>query len=334
MGKQTGVVQFVGKMGEAVGFKGRTPQNCLRVYKAEVKNPMTDEQSLQRMVFSTAAQAVSQMKAILNNGFEGKAFGQDSLDHARSIILKQLRGALTGTGLGSGFVYTPKGDNQFPVNDYLISRGSLKGIRYTIASDTSGFNIGTSFDDASELTNNITTALPSEIFDGLKKGQQVTFVYTYLDNGARNMQGDFGVSKIGYLRFTFTDNTKPALIAITGQTGKYKLNPAAINQIMSEGDWDKIVFSVRGNDTSDIVASVQNVLDPAESDIEGITAGAVVVSEKASKKRSTAILSIGTGVTNDMRGGVAASEAYPTYGKNADTIDMPSDYYLQNGVTG
>lgn len=308
MAKLDGVIQFTGKLGQTVGVKGQDGRNVLRVRRNTIKNPKTDAQCAQRMICTTAAQAVSQLKQILNNSFEGKSFGAKSLQHARSLYMRMLR---TVPSLdGNGMVYLPKGSLKFPVNTYPLSEGSLP-------------NPGVSFDTTDNFlivqsaiaADAIATATAKQAFPNVEVGHQITIVTAH-DNGASR-------KVVSFCRFAFKDNTTPVFITSEGAA---TLNPAAIDVSLAEGNWDKLVFFAR----------IDNILHIELVEFAGgniVVGASLIVSDKAGGKRSSAFLMIDTDASDAERGGLSAAEAMPTYGDNAASLNLQSDYYLQNSLT-
>lgn len=307
MAKLDGVIQFTGKLGQTVGVKGQDGRNVLRVRRNSIKNPKTDAQCAQRMICTTAAQAVSQLKQILNNSFEGKSFGAKSLQYARSLYMRMLR--TTPSLDGNGMVYLPKGSLNFPVNAYPLSQGSLRstGGSYDAQAGSSIVFLPAAF-------TGVPTA--SQLFPQVEVGNQITILAVGQDQSLRN--------KVSICRFAFKDDKTPALVSI-GE-GEFKINPEAINANLAEGDFGKIVITEESGRFSFNVSEMLAA--------ETIIAAATIVSDKINGKRSTDFLEFSADIlSTENRGGLSAAEAMPTYGDNAASLNLVSDYYLQNSLT-
>ncbi len=308
MAKLDGVIQFTGKLGQTVGAKGQDGRNVLRVRRNTIKNPKTDAQCAQRMICTTAAQAVSQLKQILNNSFEGKSFGAKSLQHARSLYMRMLR---TVPSLdGNGMVYLPKGSLNFPINKYPLSEGSLPDPGVNIDTTDGILSVQSAI-----AAGAIATATAKQAFPKVEVGHQITIVVAH-DNGASR-------EVVSFCRFAFKNNTTPVFITSEGTT---TLNPAAIDLSLAEGNWDKLGFEVDVDSflRIDLVKFIGG---------DAAIGASFIVSDKAGGKRSTAFLKVNTDVSDAERGGLPAAEAMPTYGDNAASLNLPSDYYLQNSMT-
>lgn len=311
MAKQTGVIAFTGKLGQVVGSNGQDGRNYLRVRRYTIKNPKTDAQCAQRMICYTASQAVSQLKEIFNNSFEGKSFGTKSIQHARSLIMRQLR--TTPSLVANGFAYLKKGQLVFPLNPYVLSEGSLPAPG-VVWDPLRGAYVPGSF-----TAQTIATITASALFPNVAIGNQITLLGVFYSEGA---------SVVKYCRFAFKDNTTPALVA---SGGAYALNPNAIDTTLAEGDWAKVQFTLDEEREDGIFISL--------SQISGIASGAnevgfaIIASDKIAGKRSNATLQLAEYEEGEIeRGGTDAAEAMPTYGDSGASLNVPSDYYLQNSV--
>ncbi len=305
MAKLDGVIQFTGKLGQTVGAKGQDGRNVLRVRRNSIKNPKTDAQCAQRMICTTAAQAVSQLKQILNNGFEGKSFGAKSLQHARSLYMRMLR--TTPSLDGNGMVYLPKGSLNFPINRYPLSEGSLQGGGFVFDQDGDAFTFESNIPEGG-----LAAATASQLFSRVVVGHQITMVAAGVN--------EMGKAIASVLRFAFKDNATPALVSVDGE---FRLNPAAINVSLAEGNFPYVAFTSQDS-------GITRMSIPVDFDIK---AAAIIISDKVGGKRSTAFLEVKESATLAERGGLSAAEAMPTYGDNAASLNLPSDYYLQNSLT-
>lgn len=306
MAKNSGIIQFTGKLGELVGAQGQDGRTIIRQRRYTIKNPKTDAQCAQRMIFATAGQAVAQLKPILNNSFEGKSFGAKSIQYARSLFLRLLR---TAPSLdNNGMVYLPKGSLNFPVNAYPLSQGTLGDGGFVADLDHSSFNVTSSLP-----AGGLAVATASQVFSKVAVGHQISIVVA-LNAGGKTF--------VKLCRFAFKDDSTPCLIA--GSTAdSFKLNPAAIDLSLAEGNLDILTFVSGGANTTEID------LETGEDVVMGLAA---IISDKIGGQRSTSYLDVDTSLA-ELRGGVSAAEALPTYADGASSLNLPSDYYLQNSVS-
>lgn len=317
MGKITSIITFTGKLGNTVGSKGLRGRHLIRARQYEVKNPRSNAQNVQRMIFATAATSLAYLTEILNNSFEGKAFGQESLSYARKVNLDLLRN-MNPTSAASIGSYLKKGDKHFAPNTYILSQGTLFSPSVEIIS-------GADYQlqiDGMTAANAQKTA--SQLFPNIAVGDQITYIGV-ADTGLDVSAGEDSeiVTDVRYCRFAFKDDTTPALIANDSQfyPNSFKLNPAAIDLVKAKGDWQKIVF-----ESTEGYISTQDVHDGYT---DKLTACAILVSNLENNKRSTTRLVVDRTRDWKWRG----ADAYPTYGNvAASQFDFASDIYLNNSA--
>ena len=108
-----------GKVGDVV-YRVNGQTNTVSQKPSSVTNPKSRPQQLQRMYMSTAAIAYSQMKAICDHSFEnasGKKGNQAEFLRRNVMML---------AGQYQSFNY--KGNQYMVPNEYIISKGSLRGL--------------------------------------------------------------------------------------------------------------------------------------------------------------------------------------------------------------
>lgn len=312
MGKITSIITFTGKLGNTVGSKGLRGRHLIRARQYEVKNPRSNAQNVQRMIFATAATSLSYLTEILNNSFEGKAFGQESLSYARKVNLDLLRN-MNPTSAASIGAYLKKGDKFFAPNTYILSQGRLvspsveiiEGADYQFQID------GMTAADAQKTA--------SQLFPNIAVGDQIT----YIGVAATGLSVTSGVdaeiyTDVRYCRFAFKDDTTPALVS---EGGKYHLNPAAIDLVKAKGDWQKLEF--------ESTEGYVNSMSFHDSYTDELVACAILVSNLENNQRSTTRLVVSRALDWKWRG----AEAYPTYGNvAAEQYDFASDIYLNNSA--
>lgn len=141
---------------------------------AEVANPQTLRQMVQRVSFATASVAADKMRNLVSISFEGKR-SEDALQLFTSINSKHLRTA-------NAAAYSPKGNNQLIPNSYQVSRGSL--VLPTIFQPRCDSDSGESFTADHYDRPGLLPALPAgeytpaqlwQLLFSLQPGDQMTF---------------------------------------------------------------------------------------------------------------------------------------------------------------
>lgn len=304
MAKLMGVIQYSGKLGTTVGYKGSGGRQNVRAHVDTIKNPKTNGQLVQRMICATVGVGVSFLTEILNNAFEGKSFGAESLAYARKLWMNMLRTS-DAASLTSTYCYLHKGLKKLVANPYQISEGRLPAPALSLP------NVADAEFYCEGLETPTLLATASQVFPAVEVGHQITFVMT----------GFFEDSNIvKYCRFAFKNDTTPVFIA---GDDAYQLNPAAIELSKAEGPWDKLEFSTGEDDK--MIISVAKV-----AEFENLESVGIIISDKENNRRSRSFLVVATNYDSDdtLKGG----NVYPTYGATSVEVDFPSEWYLQNSV--
>jgi hypothetical protein len=134
MGKQLGIIQFTGKLGNTVGARkgGVQKSNTIRAHAGEVANPNTRAQMYQRAIMATVLQAYKQGKEIFDHSFEGAKglagnyaeFMKKNLPMLRAIVADDIAANPTQPGLQNAELIT-RGLRYTVPNPYIIADGSL-----------------------------------------------------------------------------------------------------------------------------------------------------------------------------------------------------------------
>lgn len=134
MGKQLGIIQFTGKLGNTVGARkgGVQKSNTIRAHAAEVANPNTRAQMYQRAIMATVLQAYRQGIEIFDHAFEGAKgragnyaeFMKKNLPMLRAIVANDIATNPTKPSLQHAELIT-RGLRYTVPNTYIISDGSL-----------------------------------------------------------------------------------------------------------------------------------------------------------------------------------------------------------------
>lgn len=311
MGKQTGAIRFTGKLANVVGFRTASGEG-IRERITEVRNPKSAGQNVQRMILATTAISMSYLTKVLNNAVKGKSYGNPSLNYLRKIWMNELRADIANQG-GANTRYNVKGDQNFSLNPYLLSKGGLQPINLGLFPTGQSVKI-----ESPVLRSQLTTASFNQIFPSVKLGHQLTFIGVFRNTTTNELL-------VGYARVAAKTNENPFLIP-SGEENVYKINPAAVNTALAEGDWQNITFENDG-ETDKLfftpVATGAGATTP-------LVACAIIVSDKRSGNRSTTRLNVATNA--HVYYPANWEEAAASYGAVESSIDLPADAYLDNSA--
>lgn len=154
-----------GKVGDLV-FARVNGEQVTRARAAQVKNPQTEAQMIQRILLNTIAQAYSKMSAICDHSFEGIQSGQASMSYFMRRNLSLIRTTLAEIGDfdAAAPMTSPIGSNGLASNTYVVSKGQLAEIIPTVG--TGGVDIA--------LSANTYAAVCAAT--GLQRGDQLTVI--------------------------------------------------------------------------------------------------------------------------------------------------------------
>lgn len=178
MAKQSSTITVNGKLGNIVGMKGRNGRSNARI-KVIPKNPKTEQQSIQRVIFGSVTKAYAFLKSICDHSFEGVSYGQLSQEHFMKINLEKYRASFgqnypvpnADEALKESIAFWDGGQGWNAGVGAIISQGSLPSILPNGGIDTKV----TSFGAALTANTNIATVLSA---NNLQKGDQITVVIT------------------------------------------------------------------------------------------------------------------------------------------------------------
>lgn len=164
-----------GKVGDLV-FSRVNGQQVTRARAAVVKNPQTEAQMIQRIMLNTVIQAYSRMSEICDHSFEGIAQGQSSMSAFMKRNMAFLRQYvsdgvnISGYNFDDLYAFAPIGSNEFTMNPFIISSGSLPSVTIADISALTGAKIAIESSGANPTYEDIITSL------GLQRGDQLTFI--------------------------------------------------------------------------------------------------------------------------------------------------------------
>lgn len=228
----TYVTKLAGKVGNVV-YRNRGGQNIASEKPATVKNPRSDAQQRQRMVFATVSAAYSAMKEICDHSFEGITYGADNMAEFMRRNLSIMKSRTKN--------FNAKGNPYIVPNPFMISRGSLPTVpidaESVAAYDGGGGDKGLTFKlPTMGLTSeNIDTFTVQNFHDnlGIEIGDQITFVIAYpVNNGERISSGLAPVQyqyAFTYARLIFAANSGSQKLFTSGQITPAALAPESQN---------------------------------------------------------------------------------------------------------
>jgi len=318
-----------GRLGNMV-LARRNGKEIQRAYVSQVANPKSIGQNYQRMVFATGAAALKALSGIVDHSFEGKKYGQDSRSFFMSEALGMLRSKMRysaepGTPQARYVgAYNIKGASVYVPNTYKVAEGSLHVNPYVLGSEYRNWSAGVSFYDNEltmvEVEATISTKaayenLLSKMF-GCAPGDQVTFIFVGTDN---TNAAEFGGA---YNKRTFVQTARIIFKEWSeGMSGKL-VDDAVFQDTFIDAERSINVSELRCYVAGDDSLNVGTLRGAIE-----IISAACIISRPigTSWKRSTSYMA-GRFVY------AQGPDVVASYGESA-TENLPSDYYLNNGLT-
>lgn len=315
MAKLLGVIRYGGKLGQTVGYRGANGKRLVRARVDEISNPRSTGQNIQRMVFSTAAVSLGHLSEVLRSSVEGVKAGAPSLAYLRGKALNMLRTA--DIMQGNGYRYALKGQSEFVVNPYQISKGSLAPVAigdFTTGSDN-GLHLGITADSGDTME----TKTFSKVFPNVALGDQLTFI---------QIAQEIGTLRTGvfYCRIAAKTDEIPFFVPKTaGGVNYWVLNEAALDLTKCAGNWRNLEFSLMANE---VVIGLG--LQPAAFESDFDYAYGIIVSNRETGKRSTSFLKLASDIADIFPWN--ADIAAPTYGNSSTPVDVAYDEYCDNST--
>lgn len=192
------------------------------------KNPRTDKQMSQRVIFATIAKAASVMKPIINHSFEGLEDGDACIKEFRKLNLVMLRNrvasdiALENQDDELRAYLAPKGYPYITPNAYIVSKGTLAApalVSYVtkVATPEGGLQ----FDVASP-----TVLMFIQAYLGMNPGEQLTQL----------------VIKGGY-QHVYYDKTGEDSPGLACYENNFAASRIVFKDYVEGGDWDQPILS-------------------------------------------------------------------------------------------
>lgn len=313
--------QARGKLGSIV-FSRSNGQQITRTRNTAPRNPRTEAQQLQRMVMATISSARGLLAPIVDHSFEGVAYGQPSLSEFSRRNMAQLRSValadLANEAEKGNFAI--KGSGIAPVNNYMMSKGSLFFPTQTftrkpnsVYSTLVGVDIaGTGSANADALSSSW----------GVQPGDQLTLVTMWVNPIEIEQFGDAVVPQ-SYMRwYRWVIPTDVEMVSESITTVGDKIAPQYIDASRSVRAEELVIFP----NTSSVAVTVS---EETTSQLE-IRGACLILSRQDSNGkwlRSTSYMQVGGDIFS------TAKDAMPSFG-SAGAENLGSDRILNNATTG
>lgn len=298
MARQTGVITITGKVGNVVGMKngyGTKANSFIREYVGDAKNPQTDYQLSQRAKMLPAVLFRRQLSSVISRAWEGKRYGGVSIREFMKYALKEP---------WTNVPQLPKDSTLAVPGQYLVSRGSLPTIGYSI--------VGT-------VANTDISIIPQTIENTTTIGQLSTAI---LNNNVKFKQGDL-------LTFIFATTSASGTISYVSYLIESIQIDVSDTRTLSEAapltakaqrasqtlSWSTSAFSAQGTNNALIV---------------GIAA--VMSREGTTPMRSTQRMTVNKSRLSDYFGEELFADIADTYRKTANTYS--TDWPYEEGAGG
>lgn len=172
MGKQLSMIKIAGRVGDVVGMKngfGTASEAFIRKHVAEIKNPQSDSQMLQRIKMLPAVLFRRQLESVIRRAFQGKKYGGQSMrEFMKNAMTEPLE----------NIPQMPKNSVLAIPGKYLVSKGSIAPFSAEVDDEgvTFGLKFGTlTFEDATDNVADLSAQLLSNNAQ-LQNGDQLTFI--------------------------------------------------------------------------------------------------------------------------------------------------------------
>ena len=231
---------FSKKLGKVV-FSNRQGVNIARQMPASVKNPMTEGQQKQRMLFTTVQGAYKKLKIVADHSFEGYSTGAKTMAQFMAANLTNLKGpALKGANFRrNAGIMAP--------NPYIISRGSLTspGLAETVDPQTSIVSSLVKVEAPKTLAN----FTLGDLLDatGAKLGQQLTFISAYYGDVAEVISGSLSQPRYSFIKVSRVVFKVDASLSAMLFDANGKIQTSLVDDSASD-NFSSLTFSVLDQD--------------------------------------------------------------------------------------
>ena len=243
-----------GKVGNVV-FRKNGKANVVSQRPANVKNPRTDLQQMQRAYIKSVASAYSVFKEICDHSFEGLSYGGPSMHYFNKINYPVVSGAKKAVLRNSNSVVVPV--------PFVMSKGS---INWNSDFGTAGQIADISAYMAEKKITNITDVQYGQLLEalGLMDGDQITIILVYNDNqkflSPNGLVTQFA-NYISYARYILKSSelTTKAFVKVEQSTELYVLNPAILAEDSLMNNNASIVVAAEGKISIDVDSDVMSI---------------------------------------------------------------------------
>lgn len=311
--------QARGKVGDLV-FSRLKGKQIVRSKAAEVANPRTYGQNLQRALFATATVAGKFMNDLVDHTFDTTVDGADDRNRFTSLNVAKLRSMLSN---GDTVHILEKGGNAFAPNAFIISEGDQGAM--PLLGDTV---ILTGHDVEGEAM--ITVADLKQLFPKVKPGTQITIVVAYVNDQ------DVSPAKTRFVKCRFTLGANVTDNTVVIDLEQSKLNAAALDDEKTEGFGEKeenttygFAYSIdAANNPITFNTSAQNMIIDEKGDWYPAYKGIIITNlEDGVYKHSTCELQ----KISDFAW-TADADAIASYGNVAKIKAASSEYYADQAT--
>lgn len=218
MGKQLGVIQYSGKLGQVVGMKKANGQRYNNVReRVTPSNPQSNAQADQRMKLNVANMMYRAIEGVLSRSWQNKTYGQESRNFFMSQVLK------SGLETEGGWLpFIEKGVYNPVPAEVPVSVGSI-GVDTTVEFDSNGINHTVIYGDTLTTSAALITAAQQQ---GLEDGDQITMIACY-DTGLYRGDAPSNLYIWLYDSIIFNVNETDLDTLTTGIRGKLKFSEDA-----------------------------------------------------------------------------------------------------------
>ena len=299
-----------GKVGDLV-FARVNGQQVTRARAAVVKNPQTEQQTIQRILLNTVIQAYSRMAEICDHSFEGVAVGQSSMNKFMKENLNDLRKKVSEYAAASGsfeglYAFCPKGLNYFTPNEWVLSTGQLPEVTLSKVAASTGAEIAITSADVIPTYAEIIASL------GLQRGDQLTFIGQELYTDGR-----------AAFKFARVILDPRELDGTQADISTPFLSGGSVNKPSPRNEGSDISFSSEAN---------KLIFDLGASSMFG---AAVIVSRQKNDGtwlRSNAAMQLDSNLPYALTGAMDMQEAIDY--SYSGSLDLGSERYLNNATKG
>lgn len=212
------------------------------------KNPRTDKQMSQRVIFATIAKAASVMKPIINHSFEGVEDGDACIKEFRKLNLYKLRNQIAYDQQEEELnaYVAPKGYPFITPDAYIVSKGSLASPLLSL--ESSSHSVAISERSVVSDDTDMTVRQLIQLSLGLNPGEQLSLCYinAQISDNLYYSAGEMAGYKcyensFGSRRIVFVDDSNPtAWNHSVLNNGKFDLE--TVKAVIDWGKTDNVLF--------------------------------------------------------------------------------------------